>query len=110
MVGLTGDGLLMFCLSGRNTFGKQRAFTLVEIMLDSAESQFAIERSKKSGDALVYQQDLTPYIKLNSAGQIPGCPAGGNYLIASVGSRPDVFAGQHGDAAAYLAVTDVRLT
>ena len=35
-----------------------------------------------------FPNDLTPYIKLNSAGKIPGCPNGGIYSIKKVGDFP----------------------
>ena len=58
------------------------------LKLDDAVCQFALERGKKTGDAVAYPQDLTPYIKLNSVGQIPTCPASGFYALAAVGSHP----------------------
>jgi len=54
--------------------------------IDAAANQFALEKGKKTGDAITYPGDLTPYIKLNSAGAIPPCPAGGNYACATVGA------------------------
>ncbi len=56
--------------------------------IDAAANQFALEQGKKSGDALTLTTDLTPYIKLNSAGSIPPCPAAGSYTLAAVGSSP----------------------
>ncbi len=56
--------------------------------LDAAANQFALERGKKSTDPIVLATDLTPYIKLNSAGSIPPCPAAGTYTLAAVGSTP----------------------
>ena len=56
--------------------------------LDAAANQFALEKGKKSGDAIVLATDLTPYIKLNSAGNIPPCPAQGTYTLATVGATP----------------------
>jgi prepilin-type N-terminal cleavage/methylation domain-containing protein len=57
--------------------------------LDDAASQFAIEQHKRLGDALNYPNDLTPYIKLNSAGTIPPCPVGGSYYAdATIGATP----------------------
>ena len=56
--------------------------------IDAAANQFALERGKKSGDAIVLTTDLTPYIKLNSANSIPPCPAAGGYTLAFVGSTP----------------------
>jgi prepilin-type N-terminal cleavage/methylation domain-containing protein len=56
--------------------------------IDAAANQFALEAKKKTGDTITYPTDLTPYIKLNSASAIPGCPAGGTYSDGSVGAIP----------------------
>ncbi len=56
--------------------------------IDAAANQFALETKKKTGDAITYPTDLTPYIKMDSGGNIPACPAGGTYSDASVGSQP----------------------
>lgn len=56
--------------------------------LDAAANQFALERGKKTGDPITYPDDLTPYVKLNSAGSLPACPAGGTYSVAAVGTNP----------------------
>ena len=56
--------------------------------IDAAANQFALEKGKMNGEAINFQIDLTPYIKLNSAGRIPGCPAGGTYFIWKVGQTP----------------------
>jgi prepilin-type N-terminal cleavage/methylation domain-containing protein len=56
--------------------------------LESAVQQFALEKGKTSGDTIAYPDDLTPYIKLNSAGSIPRCPAGGSYSLLAVGAIP----------------------
>src|ERR1017187_679573 len=57
--------------------------------IDDAANQFALEQHKTTGASLNYPSDLTPYIKLNSAGSIPGCPAVGNYNTGfTVGSSP----------------------
>jgi len=58
------------------------------LQIDSAANQFALEQGKKTGDPITFPSDLTPYIKLNAAGSIPPCPAGGVYSDASVGARP----------------------
>ena len=47
--------------------------------IDSAAQQFALEKNKLSGTTCSLSLDLTPYIKLNSSGSIPTCPAGGFY-------------------------------
>jgi prepilin-type N-terminal cleavage/methylation domain-containing protein len=56
--------------------------------IDAAANQFALESSKKTGDTITLNTDLTPYIKLNSANKIPPCPAGGTYSLAKVGTNP----------------------
>jgi len=56
--------------------------------IDAAANQFALEKGKKTGDSLTLTTDLTPYIKLNSGGSIPPCPAGGNYTLTMVGTNP----------------------
>ena len=57
--------------------------------IDAAANQFALEKGKRSGDAINYPADLTPYIKLNTAGSIPPCPVGGDYYQDNVvGSIP----------------------
>src|ERR1700688_2248138 len=56
--------------------------------LDGAAQQYALEN--KLSSASTYQlTDLMPYIKLTSAGQLPGCPANGTYSAgATVASPP----------------------
>jgi competence protein ComGC len=56
--------------------------------IDAAANQFALENGKTNGEAISFPNDLTPYIKLNSAGMIPGCPQGGIYSIKRVGENP----------------------
>jgi len=55
--------------------------------IDAAASQFALEKGKKTGDAISFPNDLTPYIKLNSGNAIPVCPAGGTYDDSTVGTN-----------------------
>ena len=56
--------------------------------IDAAANQFAIERGLTNGAAIHFPDDLTPYIKLNSARKIPPCRAGGVYAISKVGEMP----------------------
>jgi competence protein ComGC len=56
--------------------------------IDAAANEFALEHAKTNGEAINFPADLTPYIKLNSQGQIPSCPAGGDYSIKQVGAMP----------------------
>ena len=56
--------------------------------IDAAANQFALEQGKKTGDTITMTTDLTPYIKLNSSGSIPPCPASGTYSCSNVGTNP----------------------
>ena len=59
--------------------------------IDSAIQQFTLETGKKAGDVVNYPDDLTSYIKLNSASSIPGCPANGEYRPTLVGNIPSIL-------------------
>jgi len=61
--------------------------------IDSAANQFALERGKQTGAVISFPSDLTPYIKLNSAGSLPPCPASGTYSLAKVGDQPQCSLG-----------------
>jgi prepilin-type N-terminal cleavage/methylation domain-containing protein len=56
--------------------------------IETAVQQVAIEKGKHVGEDLSYPDDITPYIKLNSASSIPPCPAGGIYSLLKVGAIP----------------------
>jgi hypothetical protein len=56
--------------------------------IDAAANEFALEKGKTKGEAINYPDDLTPYIKLDSAGEIPPCPSGGIYTIKKVNDKP----------------------
>ena len=52
--------------------------------IDAAKNEWALENGKSKGVA-VTEDDITPYIQLDSNGNIPTCPAGGTYVIGKVG-------------------------
>src|SRR5476651_1816106 len=53
--------------------------------IDAAVNQFALEQHKTTGGAAPsLTTDLTPYIKLNASGAIPGCPALGTYVVGLI--------------------------
>jgi prepilin-type N-terminal cleavage/methylation domain-containing protein len=56
--------------------------------IESAVQQVAIEEGLHVGDTVNYPGDITPFIKLNSAGSIPPCPANGTYSLQTVGAIP----------------------
>ncbi len=56
--------------------------------IEAAADQVAIEKGLHVGDPVIYPDDVSAYIKLNSSGSIPPCPAGGTYSLQTVGSVP----------------------
>jgi prepilin-type N-terminal cleavage/methylation domain-containing protein len=56
---------------------------------DSAAQQWAVE-AKQSANATVTSAVIRPYVKLTSAGALPGCPAGGTYTFGSVATNTAV--------------------
>ena len=56
--------------------------------IDGAANEFAFEHGKTNGEAINFLNDLKPYIKLNSKGEIPQCPSGGFYTLKKVGDKP----------------------
>ena len=59
--------------------------------IDGAVTEWALEKGKKTGDpAPSLVTDLTPYIRMNSSGSIPNCPAGGSYTMSTVGNIPQI--------------------
>ena len=59
--------------------------------IEAAVQQVALEKGLKVGDTMNYPDDIMPYIKLNSNGSIPPCPAGGTYSLDVVGNIPQAL-------------------
>ncbi|HEU6447476.1 MAG TPA: prepilin-type cleavage/methylation domain-containing protein [Verrucomicrobiae bacterium] len=55
--------------------------------IDAAKNQWALENSKTNG-TIAFVRDITPYIKLDTNGNIPKCPRGGVYTVGKVGDNP----------------------
>ena len=55
--------------------------------IDAAKDEWALENHKTNG-TFVAENDLKPYIKLDSDGNIPRCGIGGKYIIGRVGEDP----------------------
>jgi prepilin-type N-terminal cleavage/methylation domain-containing protein len=51
--------------------------------IDGAAQTWALENNKNSGDQYTLSA-VKPYLKLNSNGEIPGCPGGGLYNQGSI--------------------------
>ena len=55
--------------------------------IDAAANQFALEKGRTTTSTCALASDLTPYIKLNSNGSLPACPANGTYACGTVGTN-----------------------
>src|SRR5580692_3982976 len=56
--------------------------------IESAAQQIAIANNLGPGAVISYPLQVAPYVKLNTAGSIPPCPAGGTYSLLTVGQNP----------------------
>jgi prepilin-type N-terminal cleavage/methylation domain-containing protein len=56
--------------------------------IEAACQQVAIANNLGPGATIAYPVDVASYIKLNSSGSIPPCPAGGTYSLLLVGANP----------------------
>src|SRR5471030_2890308 len=59
--------------------------------IDAAINEWALENGKSTGATVSNTQTVSAYIKLNSAGSVPGCPANGTYTVSTVGATPQVY-------------------
>jgi hypothetical protein len=55
--------------------------------IEAAKNEWALENGI-SNDVTVTENDITPYIQLNSNSSIPPCPSGGTYTIGKVRDLP----------------------
>lgn len=55
--------------------------------MDGAVQQWALE-TKAGASAPVTLDDIKPFIKLTGGGDLPPCPAGGNYGLTAVNASP----------------------
>jgi prepilin-type N-terminal cleavage/methylation domain-containing protein len=58
--------------------------------IDGAINIWAMETGHSNGDSVPSVSTVSAYIKLNSSGSVPGCPAGGVYTTTTVGANPQV--------------------
>ena len=56
--------------------------------IESGCQQFSIANNLGPGAIINYPTDVASYVKLNSSGSIPPCPAGGTYSLLAVGANP----------------------
>ncbi len=54
--------------------------------IDAAKQQWSLENGKTQG--IVTENEIKPYIRLDSHGNLPKCPAGGTYSIGRIGEDP----------------------
>jgi prepilin-type N-terminal cleavage/methylation domain-containing protein len=65
--------------------------------LDGAIQQYALEM-KQPATAPVTKANIQPYIKLDSTGNLPGCPAGGTYGVTTCDEPPTCTLAAQGHA------------
>ncbi len=58
--------------------------------IDGAINEWALETGQSNGATVGGVATVSAYIKLNSNGGVPGCPAGGVYSTTTVGGAPQV--------------------
>src|ERR1700690_836288 len=56
--------------------------------IESACQQVAIAKNLAAGATINFPAGGHPYLKLNPAGSVPPCPAGGTYILLAVGQIP----------------------
>lgn len=62
--------------------------------IDGAAQTWALENQKTSSDSYTLSV-IKPYIKMDSTGNIPACPAGGSYSSTYVSNPPACNIGGH---------------
>jgi prepilin-type N-terminal cleavage/methylation domain-containing protein len=58
--------------------------------IDAAINEWALEQGKSNGANVTSPNTVSAYIKLNSIGSVPSCPASGTYTTTTVGATPQV--------------------
>ncbi len=58
--------------------------------IDGAINEWALETGQSNGASVGGVTTVSAYIRLNANGRVPGCPAGGNYVTATVGASQQV--------------------
>ena len=58
--------------------------------IEAGINQWAMENGQPSGTSVPGITNVQTYIKLNSAGSVPTCPASGTYTLGTVGVEPEV--------------------
>jgi hypothetical protein len=61
--------------------------------LDGAKQQWALEYVKSNG-VVCTEDDIKPYIKLDTNGSLPKCSQGGKYTFGKVGESPTCSLGE----------------
>ena len=62
--------------------------------IDGAAQTWALENQKTSSDSYTLSV-IKPYLKMDSTGNIPPCPAGGSYSSTVVSNPPSCTIGGH---------------
>ena len=88
IVGILATIIIPPSLSGSRTSPANACINNLR-QIDGAINEWALEKSITNG-AVVTENDITNYIKLNQFGKIPSCPSGGKYTYGKVGDKPQI--------------------
>jgi hypothetical protein len=61
---------------------------------DGTKQEWALETGHTNLDTVVTENDIKPYVKLASNGNLPKCPQGGIYTIGKLGEPPTCSLGK----------------
>ena len=58
--------------------------------IDAAIDEWALETGQSNGNPVGAVSTISAYLKLNTNGSVPGCPANGTYSVGNLGDTPQV--------------------
>ena len=99
IIGLLASIAIPNFVKARNTAQTQACITNLR-QIEGAINAWALENKKQDNDTVTLDNlkgtgQGTSYIKLDGKGEIPGCPAGGQYILTTVATPPSCSIAGH---------------
>src|SRR5712671_5938717 len=99
IIGLLASIAIPNFVKARNTAQTQACITNLR-QIEGAINAWALENKKQDNDTVTLDNLKgssagTSYIKLDSSGNIPSCPAGGQYILSTVATPPTCTVAGH---------------
>jgi len=99
IIGLLASIAIPNFVKARNTAQTQACITNLR-QIEGAVNAWALENKKQDNDTVTLDNLKgsgagTSYIKLDSSGNIPSCPAGGQYVLTTVATPPTCTVATH---------------